>query len=132
MLLGAFGGVEISDPEAAAALLGSVLFGRDREEFHVLHLGRRLSLIGHQIHAAGAEGSVDVPFRALFHEALALGSQALILAHNHPDGDPRPSRADKAVTRRIADTARPLGIQILDHLIFGRSDWISFRRLGLI
>jgi DNA repair protein RadC len=128
----AFESVEVRDTGAAVALLGPSLLGLDREEFHVLHLGPRLGLIGHKIYAAGAKGSVDVPFRTLFHEALALGSQALILAHNHPDGDPRPSRADKAVTRRIAETARSLDILILDHLIFGRSDWISFRRLGLI
>ena len=132
MLLGAFGSVEVSDTGAAVALLGPSLFGREREELHVLHLGPRLGLIGHEIYATGTKGSVAVPFRKLFQKALELESRALVLGHNHPDGDPRPSRADKAVTRRIVETARPLDILILDHLIFGRSDWTSFRKLGLI
>ena len=129
---GAFSGWEISDTGAAAALLAPSLRALDHEEFHVLHLGPKLGLIGHETYATGSEGGVDVPLRALFRDALALESHALILAHNHPDGDPRPSMADKAVTRRIVDVARPLDIAVLDHLIFGGGEWMSFRKLGLI
>jgi DNA repair protein RadC len=132
VLLKAIGGAEISGTAAAAALLGPSLLGLDHEQFHVLHLGARLGLIWYDAYAVGSGGGVDVPLRTLFRDALALETQALILAHNHPAGDLAPSTADKAVTRRIIAIARPLEIRVLDHLIFGREDWTSFRKLGLI
>lgn len=132
MLLGKIGGVEIAGAAAAAALLAPFLQGLDHEQFHVLHLGERLGLLWYDAYAMGTDGGVDVPLRTLFRDALALESRALILAHNHPDGDPSPSIADKAVTRRIVAVARQLDIVILDHLIFGHDRWTSFRRVGLI
>jgi DNA repair protein RadC len=132
VLLRAIGQAEIAGTAAAAALLGPSLFGLDHEQFHVLHLGAGLGLLWYDAYAMGGGGAVDVPLRALFRDALALESRALILAHNHPDGDLAPSIADKAVTRRIIDIARPLEILVLDHLIFGRQEWTSFRQLGLI
>jgi DNA repair protein RadC len=132
VLSGAIGQGEIAGTAAAAALLGPSLFGLDHEQFHVLHLGPKLGLLWYDAYAVGGGGTVDVPLRTLFRDALALESRALILAHNHPDGDPAPSAADKAVTRRIVAIARPLEILVLDHLIFGREAWTSFRTLGLI
>jgi DNA repair protein RadC len=132
VLLKAIGGAEISGTAAAAALLGPSLLGLDHEQFHVLHLGARLGLIWYDAYAVGSGGGVDVPLRTLFRDALTLETQALILAHNHPAGDLAPSLADKTVTRRIIAIARPLEIRVLDHLIFGRDDWTSFRQLGLI
>jgi DNA repair protein RadC len=123
---------EIAGTEAAVALLGPVLLGLDHEQFHVLHLGRTLGLIGHEIYAIGGGGHVDIPLRRLFRDALTLESRALVIAHNHPGGDLQPSLADKMETRRIVDIARQLDIRVLDHLIFGRTDWASFRKLGLI
>ena len=122
----------VTGTKAAVALLGPSLLGLDHEQFHVLHLGRDLGLIGHEIYAIGGAGNVDIPLRTLFRDALTLESRALVLAHNHPGGDPQPSRADKMETRRIVDIARQLDIRVLDHLIFGRTDWASFRKLGLI
>jgi DNA repair protein RadC len=132
VLLAAISGAEIAGTTAAAALLGPSLLGLDHEQFHVLHLGAGLGLIWYDAYAIGGGGAVDVPLRTLFRDALALESRALILAHNHPGGDLAPSAADKAVTRRIVAIARPLEILVLDHLIFGREDWTSFRKLGLI
>ena len=132
MLGGTIYGGEVSGTEAAVALLGPSLMGLEHEQFHVLHLGRTLGLIGHEIYATGGGGNVDIPLRTLFRDALTLESRALVLAHNHPGGDPQPSRADKIETRRIVDIARQLDIRVLDHLIFGRTDWTSFRKLGLI
>jgi DNA repair protein RadC len=132
VLLGSIGRAEMAGTDQAAALLGPSLLGLDHEQFHVLHLGPQLGLIWYDGYAIGSGGAVDVPLRTLFRDALTLESRALILAHNHPDGDLAPSIADKAVTRRIVAIARPLEILVLDHLIFGRDDWTSFRKLGLI
>lgn len=125
-------GRRVWNTATAAALLGPELMARAYEEFHVLHLDQSLALIGRKAYAAGGASTVDVPMRRLIRDALTLDSRALILAHNHPDDVLAPSRADKAVTKRIVEMARTLEIIVLDHLIFGRSEWVSFRREGLI
>ena len=70
--------------------------------------------------------------REVVRRALELSATALILVHNHPSGDPTPSRADIAMTKTIADAARPLGIVIHDHIIVGREGHTSLKGLGLI
>lgn len=132
VLLEAIGAAEVTGTAAAVALLGPALLGLDHEQFHVLHLGPRMGLIWHDAYSLGSGGRVDVPLRPLFRDALAMESRTLILAHNHPADDLNPSDADKAVTRRIVDIARSLDILVLDHLIFGRTQWTSFRKLGLL
>ncbi len=70
--------------------------------------------------------------REVVKRALELQASALILAHNHPSGDPTPSTADIAVTRDIVKAAQPLGVTVHDHLIIGRGRHVSLRDLGLI
>lgn len=105
---------------------------RTTEQVRVLHLNTRNMLIRDE---AMAEGSIDeapVYAREVIRRALELGSAALILVHNHPSGDPSPSRADIDVTKRIADAGKQLGIAVHDHLIVGREGTASLRSLGLI
>lgn len=81
------------------------------------------------------QGTVDhtpVYVREVVKRALELSSTALIIVHNHPSGDPTPSRADIDMTRLIVDAAKPLGISIHDHVIVGRNGHASFRALRLI
>lgn len=125
-------GTPIGDPRSAALLLAPDFVGLAHEELHVVHLDGALRLLGRTVTPGGDAGSVDVPLRAILHDALAFEARALILAHNHPGGDATPSRADKAVTRRLADLTRPLDIRLLDHLIFAGESWTSFRALGLL
>ena len=80
-------------------------------------------------------GTVDhtpVYFREVVKRALELSATAIILVHNHPSGDPTPSRADIDMTKQITDAARPLGISLHDHIIVGRDGHASFRALRLI
>jgi DNA repair protein RadC len=102
------------------------------ERFRVLHLNARNMLLCDD---AMAEGSVDeapVYVRNVIARALELGSVSLILVHNHPSGDPQPSRADIEITRKLADAARLLDITIHDHLVIGTTGHSSMRALGLI
>lgn len=69
--------------------------------------------------------------REILRRALELGAAALILAHNHPSGDPQPSRGDVAATRRLVEAAALVGVEVRDHLVIARSGWSSFRALGL-
>lgn len=80
----------------------------------------------------GGPAEAEMPIRAVIEEALRLGAAGLIVAHNHPSGDADPSSEDLRVSRMLADTARNLGIRLIDHIIFAGGDARSLRELGLL
>jgi len=121
----------IGDRDSAAALFAPTFAGLAHEALRVAYLDGGLALL-RLWKGDGTTGSVDVPLRTLIRDALMLGAHALIVAHNHPLGDPTPSSADKAVTRRLVEIARPLDIRVVDHLIFSGERVVSFRGLGLL
>ncbi len=102
------------------------------EEFHVLFLDRKNALIKDEMQQRGTIDHTPVYPREVIKRALELGASALILVHNHPSGDPSPSKADIIVTQNIIDAAAPLGIIVHDHLIIGRGGHMSLRDRGLI
>jgi DNA repair protein RadC len=102
------------------------------EEFHVLFLDRKNALIKHERQQRGTIDHTPVYTREVVKRALELGASALILVHNHPSGDPTPSKADIAVTQEIKKAAAPLGLVLHDHVIIGRNRHASLRDLGLI
>lgn len=104
----------------------------DIERVRVLYLNSRNMLIRDEV---ASEGSIDqsaIYVREVVKRALELGAAAIILVHNHPSGNPEPSRQDIAITRDIADAVGKLGIMLHDHIIIGGSDYRSLRALGLI
>ena len=92
------------------------------DDAHCLHLSRH----------DGDEIGAHFPIREIIADAAAHGSAGIVLAHNHPSGDPRPSESDFRVTRRLATAAEVLDCTILDHLVFGGEECTSFRRMGLL
>jgi DNA repair protein RadC len=102
------------------------------EEFHLLFLDRKNALIKHERQQRGTIDHTPVYPREVVKRALELNASALILVHNHPSGDPTPSKADIAVTRDIVNAAKPLGVTVHDHLIIGRGRHTSLRDLGLL
>jgi DNA repair protein RadC len=102
------------------------------EEFHILFLDRKNVLIKHERQQRGTVDHTPVYTREVVKRALELGASALILVHNHPSGDPTPSKADIAVTKDIVKAAQPLGVTVHDHLIIGRGHHASLRDLGLL
>jgi DNA repair protein RadC len=102
------------------------------EEFRVLYLDRKNVLIADEIQARGTVDHAPVYPREIVKRALEHGASALILVHNHPSGDPTPSKADILMTREIADAAKALKIAIHDHLVIGRGGHASFKSLGLL
>lgn len=102
------------------------------EEFRVLFLDRKNILIADEAQARGTVDHAPVYPREVVKRALELGASALILVHNHPSGDPTPSRSDIAMTREIAAAARALHIEVHDHLVIGRGNHASFKALGLL
>jgi DNA repair protein RadC len=104
----------------------------EREEFRILFLDKRNALIADEVQGVGTIDHTPVYPREVVRRALELGASALILAHNHPSGDPTPSSADIRMTKDIVAIAQPFGIAVHDHLIIGRNGQASFRGLKLI
>ncbi|MCF3642103.1 DNA repair protein RadC, partial [Rhizobium sp. TRM95111] len=103
-----------------------------REQFRILFLDKRNVLIADEVQGRGTVDHTPVYPREVVKRALELSATALILVHNHPSGDPTPSRADIDMTRTIIDTAKPLGITVHDHIIIGKDGHASLKGLRLI
>ncbi|WP_424990861.1 RadC family protein [Fluviibacterium sp. S390] len=102
------------------------------EQFRVLYLDRKNTLIADEEQAQGTVDHVPVYPREVMKRALQLNATALILVHNHPSGDPTPSQADITMTERIDHAASVLGLTLHDHVIIGKSRELSFRAEGLL
>ncbi|WFU10435.1 DNA repair protein RadC [Rhizobium sp. CB3090] len=103
-----------------------------REQFRILFLDKRNALIADEVQGLGTIDHTPVYPREVVRRALELSATAIILVHNHPSGDPTPSRADIDMTKTIIDTAGPLGITVHDHIIIGKNGHVSFRALRLV
>ena len=104
----------------------------DKEQFRVLFLDKRNQLIADEVQQTGTVDHTPVYPREVVKRALELSATAVILVHNHPSGDPTPSRADIAMTKSIVEVARPLGIEVHDHIIVGKEGHASLKGLKLI
>jgi DNA repair protein RadC len=102
------------------------------EQFRILFLDRKNKLLRDEVQSHGTVDHTPVYPREVVKRALELGASAIILAHNHPSGDPTPSSADVEMTKQIVDAAKTLDITVHDHLIIGRSGHASLRQLGLM
>ena len=104
----------------------------DRERFYVLSVNAKGDVTGVNEAAVGDLCSALVHPASVFKFALLANAAGIILAHNHPSGDPEPSSEDIAMTQRIADGGRILGVNVLDHIIIGSGCYKSLRRDGLM
>jgi DNA repair protein RadC len=104
----------------------------DKEELRILFLDRRNRLIADEPQQKGTVDHAPVYPREVVKRALELSATAIILVHNHPSGDPTPSRADIEMTRSIVEVARSLGIAVHDHIIVGKDGHASFKALKLM
>ena len=102
------------------------------ERFRVLHLNSRNMLIRDEVMAEGSIDQASVHIREVIRRAIDLGSASLILVHNHPSGDPRPSRQDIAITRDLIEAGRHLGVSVHDHIVIGAEGHASLRAMGLL
>jgi DNA repair protein RadC len=128
----------VRDPAAAARLIHPLTHALQQEVFWTLLLDTKNRLIGQPVEASrGLLDASPVHPREVFSKAIRHGAAAVILAHNHPSGDPTPSPEDLRVTRQLIEASRVLGIRVLDHIIVGRpSDsqpgFLSLRDKGLV
>jgi DNA repair protein RadC len=103
-----------------------------REQFRILFLDKRNRLIADEVQGQGTVDHTPVYVREVVKRALELASTAIILVHNHPSGDPAPSRADIDMTKQIVDAGRPLGVTVHDHIIVGKAGHASLKALKLL
>lgn len=123
--------VALTGVEASRSFFASCFADQGAELLWVAHLdsgSRCIHLASYQ----GSEARVDLPVRAIIGDAIRLDSAGIILAHNHPSGDPQPSRSDRMATRRLAMAAEAIDLTLVDHLVFAGDECTSFRRLGLL
>jgi DNA repair protein RadC len=104
----------------------------EKELFRILFLDKRNQMIADEVQQTGTVDHTPIYPREVVKRALELSATAIILVHNHPSGDPTPSRADIQMTQAIIEVARPLGIAVHDHIIVGKDGHASFRGLKLI
>jgi DNA repair protein RadC len=114
------------------AYLNAVLARERVEQLRLLFLDGRNRLLADEAQGQGTINHIPVYPREVVRRALELHATAIILVHNHPSGDPTPSRADIDMTREIKAAAATLGIVLHDHVIVGNGRWLSFRREGLL
>jgi DNA repair protein RadC len=104
----------------------------DKEQFRILFLDKKNQLIADEVQQEGTVDHTPVYTREVIKRALELSASAIILAHNHPSGDPAPSIADIEMTRKIVDAGQKLGVVVHDHVIIGRKGHTSFKGQKLI
>ena len=110
-----------------------ITLGRETvEQFRLLFLDKKNHLIADELQQRGTVDHTPVYPREVVKRALELGASAVIMVHNHPSGDPTPSRADIEMTKEVQDAAGKLGISVHDHIVVGKSGHASFKSLGLL
>lgn len=124
--------VSIKSPDDAAALVMEEMRHLDREHFVALLLNVKNQVVAKELISIGTLSTSSVHPRELFKPAIRRSAASIILVHNHPSGDPEPSREDLEVTERLVEAGELLGIQVLDHLIIGDNRFVSFKNKGLI
>src|SRR5512134_2024156 len=103
-----------------------------KEQFRILFLDKRNQIIADEVQQTGTVDHTPVYVREVVKRALELSATAIVLVHNHPSGDPTPSRADIEMTKQIAEIAKPLGVELHGHIIVGRDGHASLKGLKLI
>ena len=122
----------IRSPRDVYDLCAPALRDARQEEFHVLLLNTQHAVVRELVVTRGTLDASVVHPREVFRAAIIESAAAVILVHNHPSGDPTPSREDREVTDQMAEAGRLIGISVLDHIVIGDGRYVSFVELGLL
>ncbi len=124
----------LTSPNEVLAYLETLdIASADREVFIVLHLDTRNRVVAHETTSIGSQNASLVHPREVFKAAILKGATSIILAHNHPSGDPAPSKEDIDLTHRLAEAGGLMGIQVLDHVVVAPpGESVSMKELGIV
>ena len=121
---------QVGSPEDVADVAKGYIGDEDREVFLVICLNTKNKVIAvHRCHVGSINASIVHP-REVFKSAILNNASSIVVAHNHPSGDPTPSREDISVTRRLVDAGKLLGVEVLDHIIVGDKTYSSLKEKG--
>jgi len=122
----------VRGPDDVVALIGKKLRGETREHFLVLLLNARHECTAVETVSIGSLNASIVHPREVFRPAVLAASASIIVAHNHPSGDPEPSEEDLSITRRLVQVGELLGIALLDHVVIASRGVVSLRERGAL
>lgn len=126
--------VQVNDsllsPEMTREFLQSQLADEEREIFIVIFLDNQNRVLKHSRLFSGTLSHVEVHPREIVREAIKVNAAAVILAHNHPSGNAQPSKSDRLITERVVKSCQFMDIRVLDHLVIGRGEYVSFAERG--
>jgi DNA repair protein RadC len=121
----------VHDADAARALFAAIA-ALPYEMVALAYLDPERRLLGMRHALPGRSAAAEVPVRLIVGDALALDAASVVMAHNHPGGDPVPSAADRAVTRRLARALYSVDVALMDHIVLAHDRSSSFRAMGLL
>ena len=122
----------ITTPQAAEAILHEQMRTLDHEEVWAVFLDRKAKVINQQMLSKGTLSQTSIDCRTVLRNALLVNAASLILLHNHPSGDPRPSAQDIHFTERLRNACYLMDVQLLDHIIIGEDGFFSFANENII
>jgi len=122
----------IKNPESVVKAIRSSIKDKAKEHFKLILLNPRNKIIGISTISIGTLNASLVHPREVFKDAIMHSAASVVLAHNHPSGDPEPSEEDLKITKKLVDSGKILGIEVLDHIIIGKNGFFSFKEKGLI
>jgi len=125
-------GTHLREPQDVSRFLRRILGRNEQESFVVILLSGRQKVIDVLQVGMGSLAQVDVHPREVFRDAVKLGAHSVIIAHNHPSGDPEPSEADIGLTSRLVEVGRVMGVPVLDHIVVTRRGTVSLAALGMV
>ncbi len=123
---------ELTSPQAVVKAVRASIQDKAKEHFKLVLLNVRNSILDISTISVGTVNASLVHPREVFKKAIAHGASSVVLAHNHPSGNPEPSEDDVKLTQRLAEAGRLLGIEVLDHIIVTTKEFVSFKERGLM
>jgi DNA repair protein RadC len=122
----------INDPDEAHQLVAPFLANADREHSVVIALDTKHRVLSVRLASIGTLDHTFMTPRDLYRDALLDNASAVLLAHNHPSGDPKPSKDDERITKRLSEAGRLIGVEMLDHIVVGMDGFRSLAREGIV
>ena len=123
---------DIKDPEAVVKAIRASIKDKAKEHFKLILLNPRNKIIGISTISIGTLNASLVHPREVFKDAITHSAASVVLAHNHPSGDPEPSEDDISITKRLMEVGKILGVEVIDHIIVGKNGFFSFKERGLV
>jgi DNA repair protein RadC len=121
---------DVKNPEGVVKAIRASIKDKAKEHFKLILLNPRNKIIGISTISIGTLNASLVHPREVFKDAIAHSAASVVLAHNHPSGDPEPSEDDIEITKKLVESGKILGIEVIDHIIIGKNDYYSFKAKG--